>query len=94
MKFGVGIFRVRTYFWPNLNPPLEHLTKVVLKCFVNTIYFAYSSWVRELSGQPWPRINVRWILSELIRACQGCPKFYVFALRVLARFNPELAGVS
>ena len=30
MNFGVGTFRVRTYFWPNLNPPLEHLIKVVL----------------------------------------------------------------
>ena len=30
MNFGVGTFRVRIYFWPNLNPPLEHLIKVVL----------------------------------------------------------------
>ena len=30
VNFGVGTSRVRTYFWPNLNPPLEHLIKVVL----------------------------------------------------------------
>ena len=38
MNFGVGTFRVRTYFWPNLNPSLEHLIKVVLivrNVFVN-----------------------------------------------------------
>ena len=34
VNFGVGTFRVRTYFWPNLNPPLEHLIKVVLKCMI------------------------------------------------------------
>ena len=30
MNFRVGTFQGHVHFWPNLNPPLEHLIKVVL----------------------------------------------------------------
>ena len=52
----------------------------------------------RLLGQPWSRISVRVDpvrINQKMYFIQGCPKFYdLFALRALARLNPELAVVS
>ena len=54
--------------------------------------------MRELLGQPWPRISVRvdsFRVNQSKSLSKDAPKFYdLFAIRALAHLNPELAGVS